>query len=262
MRTTKEVKDVSSKPANAEAAFRKKPALVRTNLASQVYEFLQDQIVSAQIRPGTKLSEVAIAESLGVSRQPVREAIARLERLGLTSRGRRDRVVARPTERLICEIYEIWWVLDAGRTYLSSLSATDDDISKMRGLLAQMEAATQAGDQTALTRCSREFHKLISSRCQNSQMESTIESYGLYIRWFRALYLKSRGPSEARLKEHRVIVDCYARKDLSGLMEVVHEHVLRQWSEVLEAWRKETSPADQEPIDTVPEFSRPFLANG
>ena len=59
-----------------------------------------------------------------------------------------------------------------------------------------------------------------------------------------------------------MIVDCYARKDLSGLMEVVHEHVLRQWSEVLEAWRKETSAADQEPSDTAPEFSRPLLANG
>lgn len=251
---------MKSKLANPEDVFSKKPDLVRTNLSAQIYEFLEDQIVSGQIRPGTKLAEVAIADSLGVSRQPVREAIARLERLGLASRGRRDRVVARPTERLICETYEVWWVLDAGRTYLSSLSAAEEDLAEMRDLLEQMETATQANDRASLARCSQEFHKLISGRCRNAQLESAMQGCALYIRWFRGLYLKSRKPSEARLKEHKRIVDCYARKDLSGLIEVVHQHVLRQRAEVLEAWRKETSAADQEQAENTVDVDRLRLA--
>lgn len=212
-----------------------RPSIQRANLSIQIYDFLESEIVSGNIPPGTKLSEVAIADDIGVSRQPVREAISRLERLGLASRGGRDRFVAWPTEQLIADTYEVWWVLDSARTYLASLAAPQAAIDRMRELLEEMEEATRSADQGRLDRSSAEFHDLISRKSDNARLEAALQSCALHMRWFRNLYLKDRRPSEARLEDHRRILECYARKDLAGLIDVIRTHVLRRRDEVLEA---------------------------
>ena len=119
-------------------------ALQRKNLADQLYELLEKRILSGEIEPGTRLSEEHVALACGVSRSPAREAITRLERIGLAIRtNARDRMVATPTRGMIGDIFEVWWILDAGRTYLASLNATPATYRRLYELLDRMDTAPE-----------------------------------------------------------------------------------------------------------------------
>src|SRR5919197_2752025 len=105
----------------------------RKNLSDQVYEILEKRILVGDMLPGTRLAEEAIADEFGVSRSPVREAIAELERIGLAERsGVRDRRVVVPSAKFISDTYDTWSILEVGRCYLSSLAASPEDHEKIR----------------------------------------------------------------------------------------------------------------------------------
>lgn len=214
----------------------KKPGITvqRKNLTEQLYEILENQIISGDIAPGTKLSEENVAEVFGVSRSPAREAITELERIGLAARmGARDRIVAMPTAELIQETFEIWWILDAGRSYLSSLKATEDDHKRLYELLAEIDEAQAAGDEAKRLELSESFHGLLYNRCTNGQLLRIINDYGKYIRWFKTLYYRHVDKSETSRAEHRQIVDHYVQKDLLGLTDLIRRHILRQRDDVI-----------------------------
>ena len=209
--------------------------LQRTNLADQLYELLEKRILSGEIEPGTKLSEENVAVACGVSRSPAREAITRLERIGLATRaGARDRMVATPTEEMIRDIFEVWWILDAGRTYLASLNAAPTTHRRLYELLNRMETESGNQDSNELTAVSQEFHALLKSGCSNQILTCIIRDYGKYIEWFTHLYHEHPDPSETSRTEHRQIVDAFVRKDLSALTELIRKHILRHRDLIVE----------------------------
>lgn len=207
----------------------------RKNLTEQLYEILERQIISGEILPGTKLSEENVADAFGVSRSPAREAITELERIGLAARaGTRDRMVAMPTEDLIRETFEVWWILDAGRTYLASLEATPEEHKRLYELLDEIDASQSKGDEAGRAKLMEEFHQLLYGGCKNEQLLRILHDYGKYIRWFKELYFKRLDKSEASRMEHRQMVDHYVNKDLLGLTGVIRKHILRQRDETME----------------------------
>ena len=207
----------------------------RKNLTEQLYEILERQIISGKILPGTKLSEENVADAFGVSRSPAREAITELERIGLAARaGARDRMVAMPTEDLIRETFEVWWILDAGRTYLASLQATPEEHKRLYELLDEIDASQSKGDEAGRAKLMEEFHQLLYGGCKNEQLLRILHDYGKYIRWFKELYFKRLDKSEASRMEHRQMVDHYVNKDLLGLTAVIRKHILRQRDETME----------------------------
>jgi DNA-binding GntR family transcriptional regulator len=105
--------------------------LERRTLSSQLYKILESKVLDGDLLPGTKLSEESLAETYGVSRSPAREALAGLERAGLAVRaGARDRMITVPTEEMIAQKYDLWWIVDVGRAYLASQEATPADIAE------------------------------------------------------------------------------------------------------------------------------------
>lgn len=207
----------------------------RKNLTEQLYEILERQIISGEILPGTKLSEENVADAFGVSRSPAREAITELERIGLAARaGARDRMVAMPTEDLIRETFEVWWILDAGRTYLASLQATPEEHKRLYELLDEIDASQSKGDEAGRAKLMEEFHQLLYGGCKNEQLLRILHDYGKYIKWFKELYFKRLDKSEASRMEHRQMVDHYVNKDLLGLTAVIRKHILRQRDETME----------------------------
>jgi DNA-binding GntR family transcriptional regulator len=206
----------------------------RKNLTEQLYEILETRILNGTILPGTKLSEENVAEAFRVSRSPAREAITELERIGLATRtGARDRAVAMPTEDFIRETFEVWWILDAGRTYLASLEAGPEDHKRLYELLDEIDRADLAGDEETRNALTVQFHELIYRGFKNEQLQRILDDYGKYIRWFKELYFKPVDKSKASRVEHRQIVERYAEKDLMGLTDLIRRHILRQRDEVI-----------------------------
>ena len=206
----------------------------RKKLTQQLYDELERQILAGTLLPGTKLSEENVAEAFGVSRSPAREAIMELERIGLASRsGPRDRIVATPTVQTVRDFFQVWWILDVGRTYLACLEATEHDHEKLREVLDKMEEAQDGDDQPAYTESSKVFHSLLYGQTRNQLLEQIVTDYGKHLAWFKQLYFEHLDQSDNSRIEHRQIVEAFIAKDLTALTEVIRKHILRQGDAII-----------------------------
>lgn len=220
--------------SNSVIAAETEPLLQRTSLAEQIYRILEERIVSGDLAPGEKMLEDFVAEAFGVSRSPAREALNALERAGLVVRTTgRDRSVSVPTAKWINDAFELLWLLDSGRTYLSCLNAPESDHSRLCELLDAIENAEKQADKERQVTLSTEFHELLSCRCVNAQLHAMMEQNAKLIQWFKALYFGDLDFSEQSKLEHRKIVDCYVRKDLAGLLDVARKHLMRTRDRIL-----------------------------
>jgi DNA-binding GntR family transcriptional regulator len=134
--------------------------LERKTLSSQLYEILEGKVLNGELVPGTRLSEEAIAETFKVSRSPAREALIDLEKFGLAVRvGARDRMITIPTREMIAAKFDLWWIIDAGRTYLSALSATEKDFTELRQYVYVMVSSVKARDTKRYRSACEKWHK-------------------------------------------------------------------------------------------------------
>lgn len=225
--------------------------LRRTSLKQQIYDYIEGQIINGNIPPGTKLGEEAIANQFGISRSPVREAIAELERAGFAERqGPRDRCVTIPNEKFIEEIYDVMAILEVGRTCLSSTQATRQDHERLTSLLRDMDAEKENSERHR--KFSNEFHTLVARRCENQRLQSMIEHCNKYVSWFHSLYYDyHKNMDESLLLEHKEILKHYKKKDLARLTQVIQKHIAHRRDLVIEHWRRSTaddSEATQESV--------------
>jgi DNA-binding GntR family transcriptional regulator len=205
---------------------------------------LESEVLSGALAPGTRLSEESIAATFKVSRSPAREALVELERAGLATRaGAFDRMIRVPTREFIAERYDLWWIIDIGRTYLASLSATAGDIAELRSYLDRAARALKARDSRRYRAATDKFHEKMRQGCSKSFVNAIGTNCSLLLRWFETIYDQSPDMSEAAVTEHRQILDAYARKDLGGLAESIYKHTERQRDRIL------NSIPEDKPID-------------
>jgi DNA-binding GntR family transcriptional regulator len=208
--------------------------LHRETLASQIYAKLEGRILNGDMAPGTRLSEEGLAESFGVSRAPVREALMALQRIGLAERfGPRDRIIAVPTPSLIWQKYDLWWIVDAGRTYLASLEATPAQCDEMAALIDAMAIAVAQNDVAAYKGQCEAFHHAIRSGCKNPFVTELGAGADIHLRWFERLYDRNPEVSAAAVREHREILEAFRAKNFAALSESIRVHMLRQRDHIL-----------------------------
>ncbi len=216
------------------AALAAGSALSRRTLAAQIYDQLEDRILSGSLPPGTKLSEEGLAESFGVSRAPVREALTALQSAGLTERcGVRDRIIVVPTPTMIAQKYDLWWIVDAGRTYIASLTASQPNLDALAELVAAMQQAVEAGNAPAYRTLVEAFHDKIRQGCDNPFLTEMGAGCDVHLRWFETLYDRNPEMSQAVVEEHRRIFMAYAARDFASLSEGIRVHMLRQRDRIL-----------------------------
>jgi DNA-binding GntR family transcriptional regulator len=229
------------------------PKIERRTLSSQIYAILEDRILSGELAPGTPLSEETLAVTYGVSRAPAREAIVELERVGLAVRsGPRDRAVAVPTEEMITQKYDVWWIVDVGRTYLASLQATLADHATLRTLIDGMNEGVKRKDLEHYRKYCDSFHLKIRHDCQNALLNTMDVSCDLHIRWFEALYDQNPEVSADAVREHYNILDAFERRDFGALGETIRAHILRQRSRIVDLFKTGEAVEGAEPRRTRP----------
>ncbi len=207
----------------------------RRTLSSQIYELLERQVLEGVLPPGSRLSEDSVAETFRVSRSPAREALADLERVGLAVRvGMRDRMIMIPTMKMISEKYDVWWIVDVGRSYLASLAATAADHEELRRYIDRMARAVKGRDSKRYKAACGKFHDKIRHGCGNTYVNQISGDCDLYLHWFEMLYDQSPDCSMTTVDEHTVILDAFEAKNLPALSEAVRVHILRQRDRILE----------------------------
>jgi DNA-binding GntR family transcriptional regulator len=196
------------------------PRVGRTLLRDTAYEAIRDAIVRGDFPPGTVVSNAAVAEQLGLSRAPVRDALARLADEGLVET--KPQSYTRVTRLVPKEVRDAAAVVGAMHelaTRTAVLLLTAGHIEAMRAANGRFEAATRAGDVDAAMGSDDEVHDVLVGVCGNRAVAATIERYTPLIR-----RLERRQFSSARarrsVQRHDELIAACAAGDVDQAIEV------------------------------------------
>lgn len=183
-------------------------------LAAQAYATLKQAIITHELPPGTRLSVPMLAERLGVSRSPAREAIARITHEGLAHfEPNRGAVVANVDHTSLGEIYEVREVLEGLAARLAAVNITATEIAELRSLLDDHAAAVEADDVEHHYEIDMRFHRRIHEIGGNGLLTSQLELLQQQVRL--AMYTTHRSPGgmPQAVAEHGRIVDSLESRD-------------------------------------------------
>ncbi|MBK7017363.1 MAG: GntR family transcriptional regulator [Sulfuritalea sp.] len=203
-----------------------KPLERPAGLADRVYYELRDNIGSHQIRPGERLQEVSLAAQLGVSRTPVREALARLESEGMIVVEGRGFVVPELTDADIEEIYQLRFLLEpaAARIAVAEVSSPTD-LASMSSAVDDSVAAEKTGDFRAFLEANSRFHNAWRALIPNRRMSKLLDQYVGHVRFLRVLTLGDPGARKAALAGMKAIHAAFRKRDAEAAATAMHKHL-------------------------------------
>jgi DNA-binding GntR family transcriptional regulator len=203
-----------------------KPVERPAGLADRVYQTLREFLGSHRIRPGEPLQEAAIALQLGVSRTPVREALARLHSEGLIASEGRSFVVPELADEDVEEIYELRDLLEPAA--LARLAQTRPDAAALAPLVQALEdaaAADRSSNADAFIEANSRFHATWQEMVPNRRIVRALDLYVGHVRYLRVLTLGSPGARRAALAGMRNIVAALRKGDPERAGRAMHEHL-------------------------------------
>ncbi len=203
-----------------------KPLERPAGLADRVYYELRDNIGSHQIRPGERLQEVSLAAQLGVSRTPVREALARLESEGMIVVEGRGFVVPELTDADIEEIYQLRFLLEpaAARIAVGEVGSPTD-LASMSAAVDDAVAAERSGDFRAFLEANSRFHNAWRALVPNRRMSKLLDQYVGHVRFLRVLTLGDAGARKAALTGMKAIHAAFRKRDAEAAAAAMHKHL-------------------------------------
>jgi DNA-binding GntR family transcriptional regulator len=207
----------------AEAAREK---IVPAQLERRVYERLRDEIVSGELQPGAQLVEARIAEELGVSKTPVREALIRLQRDGLVAiepyRGAR---VTQPSPEDVREILELRLLLE-GRIARDLAERRPPDVLRALQLsVDQCLGALAVGDRRTFFDGLTEFSDIQAAACGNSRMAKLLVDLRSVLLLIGTTSLRAPGRERRSLDEHETILAAIEAGDPEAAVAATEAHI-------------------------------------
>lgn len=199
----------------------------RGSLTARVAEWLRQAIFDGEIDLGDALSEDKLAMTLGVSRSPVRQALAILEQQGLIDvRPQRGSFVFRPNQEDIKKLCEFRRMVEVDALRLAMLRNRAPTLAAMKAAAERMQAACEDGDRRRIARADDEFHDALLVNSGNPYL---INAYGLFSGKVAALRShRSIAPTFATANaEHFAIIAMLEDGDLQGALDALGMHVVR-----------------------------------
>ncbi|MCR5176988.1 MAG: GntR family transcriptional regulator [Anaerovibrio sp.] len=205
-------------------------------LREVVCETLRDAIRKGTLKPGERLMEIQLAEELGVSRTPVREAIRKLELEGyVIMMPRRGTYVANLSIRDVNEVFEIRTSLDSLASGLAAERITDEELERLQRLLVAIGGYIEANDMEKIVETDTEFHDLLYQASRNSRLVGIIFNLREQLTRFRATSMAFPGRLKATLEEHRRIVEAIAQGDVAEAQAAAEYHMEKSEQTLLQS---------------------------
>ena len=208
-----------------------KPIVSERALKEKVYRRLKKAVATMDIYSAegpSRLDERKLAEDLGVSRTPVREAISRLEQAGLVSTiPRRGAFVVRKTKVEILEIIYAWAAIESMAARLATLRASDEEIA---GLRAVVKRYADPGDATQIDEYSEtniHFHQAIVALAKSSLLADMADSLFVHMRAIRVRTIKDGDRISRSVIDHARIIEAIEKRQTEQAEMLVRDHALR-----------------------------------
>lgn len=204
----------------------------------RVYRALVQQIFDGELSPGDMLQEEPVAESFGLSRTPVREALQRLMYDGLVARGpRRAFMVRSLTSEEVSDLLEAMWELEALCARLSSMRMTPQDRHTLSLCVAEGDAALARGDSEAYARINRDFHNRLVEGARNRTIGGTAKSVRVRLSPLRSARFSLPEEMEKSQAEHRDILAGILAGDQDRTWEAMSRHMASTATSVMAAFQ-------------------------
>jgi DNA-binding GntR family transcriptional regulator len=200
--------------------------LAHESLADQIYRLLKDNIVRHQLEPGARLLDNEIAESLQVSRTPVREAMSRLGAEGLLNIvPRRGAFVLQMSTKATKDVYEVREALEDLAVRLAVPLLTEVDLRQLEDILNRFSSATEEDDFLTCFELDRRFHDQIVRMSGNLKLAEMNALLGGSIQASRWSHCHDRNRQQASLQEHQAILHALKKRDADLASALVRDHI-------------------------------------
>jgi DNA-binding GntR family transcriptional regulator len=195
-------------------------------LREVVCETLREAISTGVLKPGERLMEIQLAEELGVSRTPVREAIRKLELEGFVVMvPRRGTYVADFSIRDINEVFEVRSALEILAAGLAAERITEEELEQMERLLVQMGEQIEHGDIDTIVDIDSQFHDILYRASRNDRLVGIINNLREQLTRLRAVSMQNPGRLKVMIEEHSRLVEAIAQRDSALAQKLATDHL-------------------------------------
>ena len=209
-------------------------------LRDVVFNTLRQAILTGELKPGERLMEIHLANRLGVSRTPIREAIRKLELEGLvTMIPRRGAEVAQITEKSMSDVLEVRRAMDALCAELACERISDEEIRDLKVACDNFERAVRSKDAKKIAQADVELHDIIVKATGNSRLIQLINNLSEQMYRYRYEYIKDASQHSRLIEEHRIIYESIVRKDKETASRAAKMHIDNQEKAIMKQLRLE-----------------------
>lgn len=198
-------------------------------LRDVVFNTLRKAILTGELKPGERLMEIHLANKLGVSRTPIREAMRKLELEGLvTMIPRRGAEVAQITEKSLKDVLEVRRALDALCAELACERITDEEKAQLKNACAEFEVATKTKDTTVIAKADVALHDIIIKATGNNRLVQLVNNLAEQMYRYRFEYIKDESQHPRLIEEHRIIYESIINKNSDAAAKIAKIHIDNQ----------------------------------
>jgi DNA-binding GntR family transcriptional regulator len=197
------------------------------SLATIVAKRLREAIIDGEFALGAMIPEETLATSFGVSRTPVREAMAQLEREGFVrSVPRRGIYIVRKTKTEVIEMITAWAALESMAARLITEHASDSEIGSLRQMFATFENGALRAHLDEYSEANIEFHQAIIGMSGNSVLISLAANLFTHMRMIRRKTIAEKDRVEKSIRDHMNIIQALEARDTARAEDLVRNHAL------------------------------------
>ena len=213
-------------------------------LRDVVFNTLRQAILRGELKPGERLMEIQLANKLGVSRTPIREAIRKLELEGLVLMiPRKGAEVAEITEKNMRDVLEVRKALEELAVQLACDKITKEEIEEMKKAAEDFKKILKSKDITEIAEADVRFHDIIYMATDNQKLIQLLNNLREQMYRYRIEYLKKKECYPQLLNEHQTIIDAIAGHDKELATKFTSQHIKNQAETVVGTIREKEENA-------------------
>ncbi|PXV90260.1 GntR family transcriptional regulator [Lachnotalea glycerini] len=198
-------------------------------LRDVVFNTLRQAILKGELLPGERLMEIQLAQRLGVSRTPIREAIRKLELEGLvTMVPRKGAEVAKITEKSLRDVLEVRKALEELAMQIACDKVTDSEIKDLEIALEEFKKAINSKELTSIAEADVNFHDVIYNATNNEKLILILNNLREQMYRYRIEYIKDYSSHGRLIKEHETMIECLKNHDKEKATIAIYNHIDNQ----------------------------------
>ena len=198
-------------------------------LRDVVFNTLRQAIRKGELAPGERLMEIQLAEKLGVSRTPIREAIRKLELEGLVLMiPRKGAEVAKISEKSLRDVLEVRRSLEELAIELACQRMSEDDMAELERMQGNFKSAIDRGEAMSIAQSDEQYHDVIYQGTRNDKLVQMLGNLREQMYRYRLEYIKDEDKRQVLLVEHEHILNALKNRNIAEAKKAAREHIDNQ----------------------------------